>query len=334
VKNLTIVYGNHGRAIHLEDLLVTLRACFGHLGVRTALAAEPQPGCTNLLIEGFGSHFTRQVESMAKNARFVILGTEFVTGDTFNAFDQTVRSLLVERVRRRLERIRTKRARRRGDGVRPPSLRPTYSAEFQLRYRNFVKLSRLADAIWCLSEHQIEPYRGATGSKNVYQVEFGFVEGMPIIDHRSNEEKDIDFLFTGSLTPYRSGILKALTRRGFHTVAIGATTPGFIRNDFIARSKICLNLKQSEGWEYPSTIRFHYHLMNRSLLVTERTRFASEISDYVLSCDPAELLGFCEKLHAEGRYNERAAELHEKYRSGASMPEKFDRVLRESLRSD
>jgi hypothetical protein len=334
MKNLTIVYGNHGRAIQLEDHLITLQACLKQLGIRVDLEAEPQPDRTNLLVEGFGRTFTSHVESLAGRARFVILATELVTGNTFNAFDRTHRNLALERIRRRLERIRTKRARRVGDGSRPPPTRPPHSTEFQLRYRNFVKLSRLADAIWCLSEHQIEPYRMATGGGNVLHLEFGFVEGMPTIAHRSNAEKDIDFLFTGSVTPYRSRILEALSRRGFRVVTIGPTTPGFIRNEFIARSRICLNLRQSEGWEYPSVNRFHYHLMHHSLLVTERTRFACEVSDYVLGCDPEEILSFCEKVHAEGHYNERAAELYEKYRSETSMPEKLDRVLRNSLRCD
>jgi hypothetical protein len=334
MKEITIVYGNLGRAEALEDHIITLQACFKQLGIRADAEPDPQPGRTNLLFEGFGHRFTSKVKSMAGRARFVVLGTELITGSTFNAFDQEAEPSTLERVRSRRQQSLLRRGRRRRGERRQRQKDSAQAAAFQKRFRYFVRVSKFADATWVLSEHQIDPHIRATGSRNVYQLKFGFVEGMPTVDHFPNDEKDIDFLFSGSPTPYRSRILEALSRRGFRVVMLPITTPGFIRNQFIARSKICLNLRQSETWEYSSTNRFHYHLMTRSLLVTERTRLACELSDYVLSGDPAEFLSFCEKTHAEGRYNERATELYERYRSETSMPSNLDLVLKKTFPDD
>jgi len=327
---IQLVYGNHGTAVHLEDLLSILHAGLSQLGHPVAYAKRPAPGCTNLLIENFGDYFTAEVESLRGRARFLLLATEFVTSGGFNEFGGPSYGYLRSRIRAKLEKRRRRRRRRRGeDEGERSSAEDHYSKRYmwRRRYSNFLRVSRAADAIWCLSEHQVEAYRQATGFERVFHLEFGYLAPEIPVLHLPDDEKDIDFLFTGTRTPYREAILGALHQRGHQVAWLDVNTPGFIRRDFLARARICLNLKQFADWEYPSVARFHYHLVNRSLLLTEQTRFRCELTDLVPNAESARFVDFCEEIHARGGYTAWATALQEKYRAGTSLLKNLSRLL-------
>jgi hypothetical protein len=330
VEQIQIVYGNHGTATHLEDLLAILHAGFSQLGYPVAFAKRPGPDCTNLLIENFGDYFTAEVERLRGRARFMLLATEFVTGDAFNDFGGPSHGYLRSQIRAKLEKRRRRRRRRRGeDEGERSSAGNLYSKRFKWRrrYDNFLRVSRVADAIWCLSEHQVEAYRRVTALERVFHFDFGYLDPEIPVSHLPDDEKDIDFLFTGTRTPYRDAVLEALRQRGYQIAWLDASTPGFIRRDFVARARICLNLKQFAGWEYPSVARFHYHLVNRSLLLTEQTRFRCELTDLVPSAESPRFVDFCQEVHARGGYNAWATALQEKYRAGTSMLQNLSHLL-------
>ncbi len=68
------------------------------------------------------------------------------------------------------------------------------------------------------------------GSK-VSIIPFAYVEGYAKVTQRADKHKDIDFLFTGSITPRRSGILDQLKETGFSVQHFSSYLPSYIREN-------------------------------------------------------------------------------------------------------
>jgi hypothetical protein len=81
-----------------------------------------------------------------------------------------------------------------------------------------------------------------------------------------------------------------------------------------------LNLKQSAEWKYPSNSRFHYHIINSSLLVSETCEESCDLSKYVIEAPSDQLFQVCDTLISGNRYQAEAAERLEQFR--AEMPMK------------
>lgn len=90
-----------------------------------------------------------------------------------------------------------------------------------------------------------------------------------LADVLSKRERDIDFLFYGSVTPHRHQMLERLRQRGHQVVAVFDARPMY-RNDLIARAKVNLAPIQGSGMEHFASGRVCYLLNNRSLVVVER----------------------------------------------------------------
>ncbi len=330
MDRVKIVIGNHGVAAQIEDIVTTLAGGFAKLGVRTDYEVRPVRGCMNVLIENFAKKFTAEVESLRGAARFIVVVTEFVTGDTFNDFSDRRSRPVIDWTRKHLRRVRHRWRKQLATGA---IVDPYYDEKtwWKKRYNRFLQIARMADAVWGLSETQLDDYRRIPGLPPIGHLELGWFDSERCVAHRVNGAKDIDFLFTGTRTEYRNRILDALRTRGYRVASVGAHTPWFARENLVSRSRICLNLKQSEDWQHNSVMRMHYHVMNRSLLLTERTARPCHLLDYGLSCESAQLLEKCAEFHAIGDYNERATILYEKYRSATSLQQNLANLIAETL---
>ncbi len=339
MRPIKLVFGNHREPVAIVDFMTTLREGLAELGVRADYEPEPVPGCLNVVLEGFSKRFTEKVERLGADAHLVIVATEFITNDTFNDFafePRSVQSVVLGRAMSRLDKARRLRAERRGEGERPRQSRwgSHYDKKrlWRKRFRNFLRLARFAEATWCLAPEQVESYRRATGSNRVHCFRFGFVEPQERLTHLPETEKDIDFLFTGSMTPYRRRILEALSHRGHRVLTVGPMTPSPMRADLVGRARVCLNLKQSPEWEHPSVNRFHYHLVRRSLLVTQPTRYDCDLSPYVsTAAGDGELLDSLCEIHRAGDFNERGNAAAENYRKQTSLADRLEQLVRDSL---
>jgi hypothetical protein len=111
--------------------------------------------------------------------------------------------------------------------------------------------------------------RPALDKMNLRSVLFrgGYHPGLE--DIRPKQERDIDFLFYGSITPYRRMMLERLTDRGHQVVAIFDHRATY-RNDLIARTKVNLAPIQGPGMEHFAYGRVCYLLNNQSLVVVEK----------------------------------------------------------------
>lgn len=299
-----IVYGNHGSGENIQDLLMFLKLAAESAGHRADLGRAPVRGCCNVLIECFEDPpFVQQVMAMRdETTRFVVVGTEYITGTTFN-------DMCLE------------------DGSHYGN-----AGLWRRRYANFLYVSQICDAGWVVASDQVGNYKAATMLERVLHLPFGFVEGHHPASHRPEGEKDIDFLFTGNLTEYRRDILSALAGRS-NVQFLKAMTPEYVRRDHVGRARICLNLRQSRQWRYASPLRMHYHLVNSSPLISETCATPCDLDPYVEfgPSDKDAFVEHCLASLAQGRFAERAGERLQRYREEMNMKDIMPGLIEASL---
>jgi hypothetical protein len=204
-----------------------------------------------------------------------------------------------------------------------------YSAKnyWRDRFRFFNLIVPYCEAIWCVTPHQMDEYRRLFGDK---------VHLMPIASWKTNVqnalqgrvEKDIDFLFTGSATPYREAVFKYLRDKGY-TVFVGpATLPTYLREHFIARSKICLQVRQNGSWKYPSIMRYHYLLCSGATVIAEQTDETCPQEEYIITAKPKDFVQKCIDVIESGKHEGFGAQACLNYYQGsASGREDFAHLL-------
>lgn len=298
-----LVYGNHGRdPFHIMDTLLLIKLSLESLGYKADLEERMTPGKTNILLECFTFDFVEAMKDvkMASGTEFIIIGTEFLTGKTFNNFDT--------------------------DEERTLDSHYDIPDYWRKRFRTFLAAQEHARALWHLADSQVDAFKAATGHSNVHYLPHGYVEGFARVRHKPAAHKDIDAIFTGTLTRHRSDLIQELKQRGLNAIA---TKPlNFVqREDLIARAKIGLNLKQTSSWLYPSNSRYHYHLSNNSLLVSEDCPVTCDLSPYILTAPVEKFADLCCEAIAAGNWETQAEQNKERFMSEQPMT----RLMRELL---
>ena len=105
-----------------------------------------------------------------------------------------------------------------------------------------------------------------------------------------------------------------------------------IRSEAIARSKVCLALRQNETWGSPSIARIHYHLMAKSYLLAEKCEEASELDDYIEIVEPEYFTEVCIETAVRGG-TARLGELqHQRFRESTNVTAAVSAILAASLK--
>jgi len=126
-------------------------------------------------------------------------------------------------------------------------------------------------------------------------------------------ERDIDFLFTGSVTPYREKVLGDLSNRGYR-VMVGTTLwPRYMRDHFVARTKVCLQIRQDTGWMYPSIMRYHHLLCSGSVVVAEKASETCLQESFITVAPEADFLDACVSAVEADDFYQRGQEASQKY---------------------
>jgi GT2 family glycosyltransferase/Flp pilus assembly protein TadD len=129
----------------------------------------------------------------------------------------------------------------------------------------YLPLMRQARAVWDgletnhihLRKLGIEPEKGLT--------RYGYLHEMEEVVHKKN--KDIDFLYYGSLTPHRNKLIEELKTLGGNVV-YAFDEAAIFRNDLIARTRVNLAPNQAPGINH-LTSKVLFLLNNRSIVVVE-----------------------------------------------------------------
>ena len=254
--------GNHDNSVGITDTVSFLKCALRDCGHTAVLSHEIDTRAINIVLEHFieERHLRPLLEGHAAGARLVLIGTEPIVDGTFNG------------------------------GIDGKHWHYGNRAYWQLRFESFRAAAALCDAIWVLDESMVAPYQALFAHVPVRFLPHGWVSGFATIDQsRPEAERDIDFFFSGSLTDHRRRVLETLARRHrvVHTVP---STPEYLRQDYLARAKVCLSLRLSERNSIPSVSRMHYHLQNRNFLLHERYDLPCPLDPFVLHADGDELL--------------------------------------------
>src|SRR5690606_18293824 len=114
---------------------------------------------------------------------------------------------------------------------------------------------------------QIKSYEEAFPSAQVRYFPIVTYKTHPRLHHNDNR-KDIDVFFSGSITPERQQSLHRLEKKGLKVVY--GMWSEVLRDHYLNRSKVCLQLKQNPNWPFPSVMRIHHLLASGNLVLSER----------------------------------------------------------------
>jgi hypothetical protein len=145
----------------------------------------------------------------------------------------------------------------------------------------------------------------------------------------SSEEPQIDFSFTGIVTPHRQRTLEALQQ---HTEVVWHRTllPLAERDALFATTRINLSINKTLDWQMPSPTRVGMALLSKRGIALDGTPQQTRQSSLVDSCPPGmNFVDFAlQRLRQDWRS---AAEIaFERYRSELPMKGIMERVLDES----
>ncbi len=152
----------------------------------------------------------------------------------------------------------------------------------------YIPLMKQSFAVWSGLDDN-EPYLQRLGIKADWTPRFGYLPALEEVIHKKN--KDIDFLYYGSLTPHRQKMIEALKMRGGNVVCIFDEAAIF-RNDYIARTRI--NLAPNQSPEHDGlTIRVLYLLNNRCHLAIEHCHDQGWVEHCFTSADTEHWADMC-----------------------------------------
>jgi hypothetical protein len=128
------------------------------------------------------------------------------------------------------------------------------------------------------------------------------------------KDKDIDFLFYGSVTPYRRTILDELNRRGYRLVTM-FDAHAIFRDDLIARAKVTLSPRQGDTMNQLPWGRICYLVNNRSIVAVEECLEQDWIQDCFVWSDTKNWVDLCEQTLLRPDREQLATEFYERFKT-------------------
>lgn len=297
-----IYTGNHGNSNAIADTVMMIKCGLQDCGHTAYISPWLMPGHVNILIEHFidEKSMIEVVSSVERGARIVVIGTEPITGSTFN------------------ESV--------GDGDSHYGNRDYW----KVRFDAFRMVAAAAEAVWVLAESMVATYSELLPNTAVRFLPHGAVSGFASVQQRPESERDIDFFFSGSMTEYRKGILRELAR-GHKLVYCDQATPEYLRQDYLSRAKVCLSIRLSPQNRIPSVSRMHFHVQNRSFLIHERYALPSILDPFVIGVEHHELIPTALAALDQTKRREIANHLHDQFMSALPMSRLMAPLVNELL---
>lgn len=290
-----MIYGYHGLApLHVEDLFNYLQGILDLGGCDL----EYIPSVGNAQADGFifldgfePSHVEEMKALKAKGKVVTIVGTEHLTANTFNRFQEGESS--------------STSLFRWSSVFSTLNRHPTALSDRDLkkRFDAFSMGCDVADQVWVLGgQTSVSSYRELFGGK-VVRIPIGYTAALDFSKTYASCQKTADFFFSGTVTPYRKAVLEALQNAGRTVDILPVTTPNFIRLNRAAHARAILALKQNAAWQMPSLLRHLYHLSNGHLVLREGTLVSDPLDQYLVvgpGKDRVKLVEFARDLIARG----------------------------------
>ncbi|MFP6721044.1 MAG: hypothetical protein VCF25_12385, partial [Candidatus Poribacteria bacterium] len=184
------------------------------------------------------------------------------------------------------------------------------STDFNSSYLPYL---RNADFIWCVMEHNMKELPKYEVNPSGF-LRYGFHPRLQEIKLLPDEYKDNDVYFFGLLTEDRRNVLRTIQEKGLKILLHDYDNPtlSFVRNSYIDRSKIILNLAQSTGFRHMSGIRIIYLATNHCYGLCESVDI--DDGDYLKFSDvanPNEIAERCLEVIETKAYLNLAEKYHE-----------------------
>jgi hypothetical protein len=294
--------GNHNNSVGIGDTVVFLRNALRDCGHQASISAHIVPGKINILLEHFVEerHLRELIDGHAAGARYILIGTEPIVGNTFNG------------------------------NIDGSHWHYSNTKYWQLRFDTFKVAARLADAIWVLAESMLPAYTELFPELPVRFLQHGWVSDYAAVEPRAESEQDIDFFFSGSLTEHRRSVLAQLERR-HRVVYQPPAAPDYLRLDSLSRTRVCLSMRLSPTNRIPSVSRMHYYLQNRCFMLHEAYELSSPLDPFVLAASSDELAAWAEAALRLPNRRQIANDAHDRFKAALPMsrllPPLVDEVL-------
>jgi hypothetical protein len=261
VRRIYIYTGNHGHSVGISDIVTMIRNGARDCGYDAVVSHEPVSGEWNILIENFGDERYRNFirSRWTPGTRYIIVCSELISSGGFNL------------------------------GLGANDAHYGNRTYWDTRYRGFLDIASLSEELWVLHEAVIADYQKAFPDKHISFLRHGWVSGMSQVQHRREQDKDIDFFFSGGLTPSRMEILQRL-EKSYRIAVLPQSGADYLRNDVLARSKICLAMPLTPLNSLPSISRLHYHIVNRNFVVQQAYAENCILDQYVLNAPASEYI--------------------------------------------
>lgn len=274
MTRMRITYDNHWNfGIHVADTIKLAQKMFSSVGFEVEIAKSIDTSKINILIENFDDEYTEKViQAHQQGAEFIVIATEFLTGATFNRFNDLDSEEHYDK-----------------------------KIYWQKRHGNFRKIAAISKLILHLSDIQVPVYQQAIPNTPVIYLPHVFFKPLVRFEMKPFCDRDIDILFTGTMTTYRQEQLHKSRKAGFKVVTLPMLTADFHREDVVSRAKLTLNIPQSRDWIYPSNSRLYYHLLHNSPILSQRTKVSCDLDRYVFHYEPESLVTVVQELLASDR---------------------------------
>lgn len=166
----------------------------------------------------------------------------------------------------------------------------------------YLPLLRGARCVWEGVPGQLEILQslGVTAST----ICSGWHRSMEVI--RPKADKDIDFLFYGSISEHRRRMITDLEARG-HSVVFCFDAPAMYRNDLIARARVHLAPRRAEDMHHLAYGRVLFLAANGEVVVVERCADQKWLEDCFLHADTSDWALLCEETAARSDLSELGA---------------------------
>lgn len=252
---------NHFHSPGVQDALLMMRNGARDAGHSAYITDLPVPDSCSIFLEHFieDSHWKMVRDAKTIGCRTIIVCTELISASGFNC------ELSVST-----------------GGAHYADTR-----YWERRFAGFQAAITHTDEVWVLADSVVPDYQAALPGMPIRVLPHGWVSNFQRVDHEPEERKDIDFFFSGSLTPFRVDILNRLAKH--HRVAVSPQgAPDYLRLDLLARAKVCLSLPLSPANRLPSLSRLHFHLQNANFVLQLQHQDSCALDPYVLHAPAAD----------------------------------------------
>lgn len=155
----------------------------------------------------------------------------------------------------------------------------------------FIPLLQNAKFVWDVIPQNLEQY--AQYGLNAQFLRWGYVPELKEIKH--DKPKDLDYYYFGTMSDYSQQTIDALNKAGFKGI-VHTGVPYFVRNTYIERAKVCLNLIKDPRFRHVNNFRICYLANNGVCTLAQLGSNTDDKAEYFKYTWPVTAQGLAEEL--------------------------------------